>query len=127
MISMVSRFMTPGMRGDVDPDELAEVVEIAQRELDDHVELAGDVVAGAHAGHRLDALLELPDGTLAVLAQTGDDERAHGDAQYGGVDDGAIAADGAAALEAPDAAEHGRRRQIERAREREIGHASVGL
>ena len=40
-----------GDAGDVDADELTEVVEVAQRELHDHVELAGDVVAGAHAGH----------------------------------------------------------------------------
>ena len=62
-----------------------------------------------------------------MLAQAGDHEGADGDAQRGGVDDGAVAADGAAALQATDAAEHGGRRQTELAREREVGHASVLL
>ena len=62
-----------------------------------------------------------------MLAQAGDHEGADGDAQRGGVDDGAVAADGAGALEAADATEHGRWRQTELAREREVGHASVLL
>ena len=95
-----------GDAGDIDPDQLPEMVEVPQCELDHHVELPGDVVTGAHAGHGLYALLERHDGALAVLPQARDHEGAHGDPQDGGVDDGAIAADGAAPLKAPDAPEH---------------------
>ena len=99
--------------GELDPDHLGEVREVAQGQHHDHVELPGDVVAGAHPEHALDGLLELQDGLLAVLAQLHDRQRLHGDAERRGVDDGAVAADRAALLEAAHAAEHGRRRQVE--------------
>jgi hypothetical protein len=114
-------------KGEVDTDELRQMSEVAQGEYDDHVELTGHVIAGTHAIELFDAILELPDGALAMFAQLRDDDGVHRDAQGSRVDDGAVTADSAAAFEATHSPQHRRRGKAEGARQGKVRLAPIAL